>query len=344
MVTRAPDRIDLHLDHLIDDADRLAPLLALGVQVEQAVQHGRVARAQLERLLVGDDGLLRVAQALAKQLGALDEEVELDLVVGGAVDHRLAGIERALVVALGHLHVERGLQRRPVAGVQLERLAQERRGLGHLVLPLLDLGEPEIDDRGDLVGPLLDAERQQVRVGGEGLGPVLGLEVQVGLAEQRAPVAGLELEGATKQLERAWALAEQTFDPGGAQAQLDVRLDGDRRAGGLAHQHLEDRRGGDVVAGLVVDLREDRADADVLGVELHHAREDLGGALDVAGLAVVDHAGLAAGLDALVVAGPADAERLEGLRQEHGVLAAAVDLGEQDQRGRVPRLQLQGAL
>jgi hypothetical protein len=65
VVTGATDRVDLHLDDLVDDADRLAPLLALGVEVEEAVKHRRLARAQLERPLVGDDGLLRVAQALA---------------------------------------------------------------------------------------------------------------------------------------------------------------------------------------------------------------------------------------------------------------------------------------
>jgi hypothetical protein len=260
------------------------------------------------------------------------------------VDHRLAGVERALVVALAHLGVEGDLQRGPVAGVELEGAAQEGRGLGGLVLLLLDLGEPEVDDRADLVGALLGADGEQVLVGGEGLGPLLALEQEVGLAEQGGPVAGLELEGAAKQLERARALAEQALDAGGPQAQLDVGLDGDRGADGLAHEHLEDRRGGDVVAGLVVDLREHGADAHVLGVELHHAGEHAGGAIDLAGLAVVDEAGLAAELDALVVAGAADDEGLEGLGEAGVVLAAAINFGEQDQRGGVAGLQLEGAV
>jgi hypothetical protein len=216
VVPRLALAVGLDLDDAVDDADRVLPLLVLGVDVEQRVEERVVLRLEVEGARVRLRRLLPVAELLQVQLADLLVDVGLLLAVGH-VDHGPLGLDHALPVVAPGCRSMTALSGLEVVRIHLERLLQVVEGLARLVLPLLDHAEAVVDEDRLLRALGLAVLDQDRLVQLERLLPVLLLEQQVGHADEHVAVGRVEVEGLPVVLEGPVGVAELAGHLGGAQ-------------------------------------------------------------------------------------------------------------------------------
>ncbi len=268
------DLAGLDLRQLAEDLHRLLPLLGLGEEIEQVMQKLAIVRLVVERLEVGGDRLLRVRQLVLVDPGDLFTDRELLVGRRARRGHQRALLldDRLEVPRLG-VELDERLEGRPVSGLNLQRLLEHVHRLGALVQLSLDAPQAE-EDVDDLVVLLRVAVVDQDRlVDAERVVPVLQLVEQRRAVDQRRQVGRVEVVGLLVVLERLLVLAQAIGRLG--QPVIELRQLTVGLAIGLARQHLEQRHQRRPLLALEVDLRQRLGRFDVLGIELHHPREQI---------------------------------------------------------------------
>ena len=200
----------LELGEAHEDLHRLLPLLGLAEEIEHVVQQLVIVRLAVERLEVGGDRLLRVVElVLVDRRRSRSDSLNFSSASSaGARMQRALRLMTASKSPRVGVQLDERLQRRPVAGLNLQRLLEHVDRLGALTLLQLDVAEAE-EDVDDLVVLLGVAVVDQDRlVDPERVVPLLEPVEQRRAVEQRRQVGRVEVVGLLVVLERLVGVAQ----------------------------------------------------------------------------------------------------------------------------------------